>query len=338
MSLTLASLRRIELVAGHEVLPVAALGNAVISLRGRLTDAAAPLRDFTLWISDGASHIRVPFQGEVEPNRGEVVVAEPDRATVLAAASLATDGPRHEALRSLVTRVGQRATRRQSSTVKLLAIAACVVLGAYVGLRLLDKLTFIDARVAYLATDVTTLLSPTSGRVTFLENLGSVEAGQPAVGIETTSGKSLLIDAPDDVDVVAAEKTVGDRVKRGDPLLAYALPDAPLYLHAVVDRDQAFRIAEGTRVHYARLGDASTATTLDVPASDLRVRALPAGTGGQLYEVRIPVAAGDEQFRALPVQLRFEQDFVSSVSDALRPLGLLEPLLDGFAAIGGGAR
>lgn len=338
MNATLASPRRIELVAGSQVLPVAALGTAVISLRGRLADAAAPLHDFTLWVSNGASRVRVAFRGEVEANRGEIVVAEADRAMVLAAASLAMDGPRHETLRSLVTPVGPQAERRRSPAGKLIAIVACVVLGAYVSVRLLDKLTFIDARVAYLATDVTTLLSPTSGRVTFLENLGSVEAGQPAVGIETTSGKSLLIDAPGNVDIVAAEKTVGDRVKRGDPLIAYALPDAPLYLHAVVDRDQAFRIAEGTRVHYARLGDASTAVTVDVPAGDLHVRALPAGKAGQLYEVRIPITAGDEQFRALPVQLRFEQGLVSSLADALRTLGLPEPLLDGLAGIGGGAR
>lgn len=310
----------VELVAGTEVLPVASLGTEAVVLNGRLGEAALQLERFTLSVVHGASRIRVPFRGSVEPNGGEIVIAPADRAMVTAAA---TGGFAPEALRALVTAAEPTDTpRRRATRARALALVTCTLLGAYVGVRLWDKITGITPRVAYLATDVTTLLSPTSGRVTFVEALGAVEAGQPAVGIETTSGKSLLIDAPGSVDIVAAEKQVGERVKRGDPLLAYAQPDAGLYLHAVVDRDQAFRVATGTRIRYARLDASSAPVVIDVPAADLDIRALPADRGTELYEVRIPLPASAEQFRALPVQLRFEQDPITAIGHALSALGL----------------
>jgi hypothetical protein len=331
MSLTSDS-AAIELVAGTEVLPVASLGTEAIVLKGRLGQAAAQLELFTLSVVQGASRIRVPFRGAVEPHGGEIVIAPDDRAMVAAAA---TGGFDPGALRALVTAAEPAdAPRRRATRARALALVTCALLGTYVGARLWDKITGITPRVAYLATDATTLLSPTSGRVTFVEALGAVEAGQPAVGIETTSGNSLLIDAPGSVDIVAAEKQVGERVKRGDPLLAYALPDAGLYLHAVVDRDQAFRITTGTRIRYARLDASSAPVVIDLPASELEIRALPADRGTELYEVRIPVLAGDEQFRALPVQLRFEQDPVAAIGHALSALGLPLP----FAHSSGAAR
>ena len=310
----------LELTAGAEVLPVAAFGDEAISLQGRL---AGQLDRFTLSIANGASRIRVPFRGAVITNGGEVVIDPADRTRVLhaAAAGLTLDPAR---MRTLVTPAAPpvAASRRRSST-QLLAIGAVIVLGAYVGLRLWDKVTAVEPRLAYLATEVTTLLSPTSGRIAFIEPPGAVEPGQPAIGIETTSGKSLLIDAPGNVEIVAGEKSVGDRIKRGDPLLAYAQPDAQLYLHAVIDREQAFRIAGGTHVRYSRLDAPSDSVGLDVPASDLHIRALPFDGHQRLYEVRIPIASDDEQFRALPVSLRFEQSLPASLAQGLRTIGLL---------------
>ncbi len=322
----------LELTAGSRVLPVAAFGDTAISLTGRLT---AEVERFTLSIANGASRIRVPFRGTIATNGGEVVVDPADRERVLhaAAAGLTLDPAR---MRSIVTPAAPAtAMRRRRTRSQLLAIGAVVVLGAYVGLRLWDKIATIEPRVAWLATEVTTLLSPTSGRVSFIEPNGAVEPGQPAVGIETTTGRSLLIDAPGNVEIVSGEKAVGDRVKRGDPLLAYALPDAPLYLRAVVDREQAFRIASGTHVRYARLDASADAVHLDVPATDLHIRALPFNGHQHLYEVRIPVTGGGEQFRALPVSLRFEQGLASGLMQGLRAIGLLSgvalPTIEGDA-------
>ncbi|RYE85650.1 MAG: hypothetical protein EOP19_08960 [Hyphomicrobiales bacterium] len=310
----------LELVAGSEVVPVAAFGSDAISLKGRI---AGQVEQFTLSIANGTNRVRVPFRGAVSGTGGEVVVATADRERVLsaAAAGLTLDPSR---LRSLVTPVAPAATTgRRHTRTQLLAVAACIILAAYVGVRLWDKMTTVVPRVAFLATDVTTLLSPTSGRISFIEPNGAVEAGQPAVGIQTTSGKSLLIDAPGNVEIVSGEKTVGDRIKRGDPLLAYAEPGAQLYLRAVVDRDQAFRIAGGTQVRYSRLDTPSQSVTRDVPAGDLHIRALPFNGQQHLYEVRIPIEGGDEQFRALPVSLRFQQSLPASLLQSLRAIGLL---------------
>jgi len=310
----------LELIAGAEVLPVAAFGTEAISLQGRL---AGQLDRFTLSIANGASRIRVPFRGAIATNGGEVVIDPTDRERVLsaAAAGLTLDPAR---MRALVTPASPPiAAARRHTRSQLLAVGAVVVLGAYVGLRLWDKVTVVEPRLAFLATEVTTLLSPTSGRITFIEQPGAVEPGQPAIGIGTTSGKSLLIDAPGNVEIVAGEKSVGDRIKRGDPLLAYAHPNAPLYLHALVDREQAFRIAGGTRIRYSRLDAQSETASIDVPASDLHIRTLPFDGHQRLYEVRIPVASGAEQFRALPVALRFEQSLPSILAQGLRAIGLL---------------
>lgn len=310
----------IELLAGDEILTVSSIGTAALSLGGRLSETAQQLDRFVLGIADGASRIRVPFRGRVATNGGEIVIAEEDRALLAAAALGQLDG--------LVTPYAGAGVRQRRSRHLLPMVLACLVLGAYVSVRLWDKITTIEPRVAYLATEVTTLLSPTSGRVSFVEAVGPVESGQPAIGLETTSGKSLLIDAPGNVDIVAAEKAVGERVKRGDPLLAYAPPDAPLYLHAVVDREQAFRLAAGTRVRYERLDAATGSTTVDVPASDLHIRALPREGDHQLFEIRIPLA-GEEHYRALPVRVRFEQDLAFNVIDALRATGI--PAIAGVA-------
>ena len=317
MSSTAATL---ELVAGAEVLPIAAFGNEAISLKGRL---AGQLDRFTLSIANGASRIRVPFRGAVSTNGGEVVVdpADLERVLAAAAAGLTMDPAR---MRGMVGPApAPRAARQRRTRATLLALVACLVLGSYVGYRLWNKVTTIEPRMAWLATEVTTLLSPTSGRITFIEAPGAVEPGQPAIGIETTTGRSLLIDAPGAVDIVAGEKSVGDRIKRGDPLLAYAQPDAPLYLRAIVDREQAFRIAGGTHLRYNRLDTPSDVITTAVPAEDLHVRALPFDGHQRLYEVRIPVANTGEQFRALPVALRFEQDLASSLLQGLRSVGIL---------------
>ena len=304
----------IELLAGDQVLPVSSIGAAALSLGTRIGAGAERLDRFVLGIADGASRIRVPFRGRVAPDGAQIVVDESDRALVTAAALGQLDG--------LVTPYTAPGTHRRRSRYLPLVVLGCVVLGAYVGIRLWDKITTIEPRIAYLATEVTTLLSPTSGRVSFVEGVGAVEPGQPAVGLETTSGKSLLIDAPGNVDIVAAEKNVGDRVKRGDPLLAYALPNAPLYLHAVVDREQAFRLASGTPLRYERLDASSGSISLDVAAADLHVRALPPDAGHQLYDVRIPITSGEEHHRALPVRLRFEQDLTTSIAGVLRAIGL----------------
>lgn len=322
MTAAAASQGTMDLLAGTQVLPVASIAADAIVLAGPLGTAAASLERFTLQVADGASRIRVPFRGSVGAGGGEVVVAPDDRGRVAAAAAT-TRRLDAEALRALVTPVDpHHGSAARRSRVTLLALAACALLAGYVGLRLWDKVTGIEPRVAWLATEVTTLLSPTSGRVTFVQPLGAVDAGQPAIGIETPSGKTLLLDAPAEVDLVAADKAVGERVKRGDPLLAYAHPDAPLYLHAVVDRDQAYRIAGGTRVRYARLDASAAPVVLDVAAADLHIRALPHDGRGQLYQVRIPVTAGSEQFRAMPVQMRFEQPPLAALAHALGAVAL----------------
>jgi hypothetical protein len=322
MTTVAPSIGVMELVAGSQVLPVVSLGTELLSLNGRLGDTAARLDRFVLSVVSGASRIDVPFRGRAITGGGEIIFAPEDRPRLAAAAA--------GQLSALVTPHTPVAVRRRGRPrYQWLAVLACVVLGGYVGLRLWNKVTTIEPRVAYLATEVTTLLSPTSGRITFVEATGPVDAGQPTIGLETTSGKSLLIDAPGRVDIVAAEKSVGERVKRGDPLLAYAQPDAPAYLYAIVDRDQAFRIATGTRVSYSRLDAAGDPVRFAVAAADLHVRALPHEGDHQLFEVRIPIVSS-EQFRALPVRLRFEQDPISGLAHTLRTIGVPDALLGGL--------
>lgn len=312
----------VSLQAGTTLVPVSRFGAEAVILARRLDADAARLTRFAVNIADGARRLQVWFAGQVSADGSQVLIDPEDRAHVQSAAAVVA-GFTAERLRALIRpRPIELVARRHWSRASGLAILACLMLGGYVGLRLSDTVTSITPRFAYLATDATTLLSPTSGRVTFLRGPGAIAAGEPAVGIETPSGKNLLIDAPGDVEIVTAEKTTGDRVKRGDPLLVYAEPGAPLYLHAVVDRAQAFRISEGIDLRYSRLDQPGEAVTLQVAASALHVRLLPGDANGGLYDVRVLVATDGAPVRAMPVDLTFRQSPVTALLQALRGFGV----------------
>ena len=312
----------VSLQAGNALVPVSRFGAEAVILARRLDVEAALLKRFAVNIANGARRLQVWFAGEVSADGSQVVIAPEDRAHVQSAAAVVA-GFSADRLRALIRpQPINVVARRHWPMAQSLALATVLLLGGYVGVRFMDKVTTIQPRFAYLATEATTLLSPTSGRVTYMRAPGAVQAGEPAVGVETTSGKNLLIDAPGNVDIVTAEKSPGDRVKRGDPLLVYAEPDAPAYLHAVVDREQAFRISDGVEVRYSRPDQPGDAVAFSVAANELHVRLLPGSASEALYDVRVPVEPGAEQFRAMPVEVKFKQSPVTAALQALRGFGV----------------
>jgi len=308
----------------HETGVVAAQG-------GRLslaTQLARRVGRFVLIWQRGDDRIEIPVSGQV---RDDGLVVELDAGQAAAAIdTIAGDSPplEHALLRSALEARDRTAPRSGWGPVvlRLLAIGGCLALCAYDGLRIYHAVVSIVPRAAYLATEVSTINSPTSGKLAFAADPGNVAMGEPVLGIENVHGKTILVDATQDVRIIAADKKVGERVKRGDPLLAIADRNPPVYLVAIVTREQAFDLSSGAQVLYSRLeGAVPDMVSAYVPGSQFELTALPEAPGApveQLYQVRFRVADTGDLSRAAPVTLEFRQSLRLRFSEALSKLGV----------------
>lgn len=307
---------------GHETLVTSAAP-------GRLGFASVMARRvgrFLLVWRNGEDRIELPVAGRVwDDGLGiDLDQAQPGSA----AASRIAEGERPDvalmrsALEGKVIEPVKKRAGRVIST--LFLVVACIVLGTYVGSRLYHALVTTVPRVAYLATEVSIIASPTSGRLAFAAGEGAISAGEPVVGVENARGKTVLLDATDAVRVVSLEQRIGAHVKRGDPVLTVAAADPAVYLVAIVSREQAFQLASGTTVHYALLdASAPRSQKLFVPAGGLMLTALPATLGADpLFEVRVRIEGSDLLARAAPVSVEFEQSLSDRTSAVLVGFGV----------------
>jgi hypothetical protein len=305
--------------------PVASVAPGRISL---ITEIARRTGRFVLIWQRGSDRIEIPLRGQVSADGRHVETSESPVAARLGDNSADVDHLEHALLRAAFEDDEPAAPAKRSTriVVGVLLAMLCLALAAYDLSKLYHAAVTITPRVAFLATEVSTINSPTSGRLTFIAEPGEITTGEPVIGIENAGGKTILVDATTDAQVISRDHMIGDRVRRGDPLLAIADRDPPVYLSAILSREQAFDLTHGVIARYALLdGGPPSVTETFVPGEAFTLKALDGETrAGEapLYQVRFKIDAKDVLTRGAPVYLEFQRTLGDSVGTGLTAAGL----------------
>jgi hypothetical protein len=305
--------------------PVAAVAPGRISL---ITEIARRTGRFVLIWQRGGDRIEIPLRGQVSADGRHVETSESPVAARLGDQTGEVDHLEHALLRAAFEEDKAAVPAKRSARILLgvLLTLLCLALAAYDLSRLYHSAVTITPRVAFLATEVSTINSPTSGRLTFVAEPGEIATGEPVIGIENARGKTILVDATADARVISQDHIIGDRVRRGDPLLAIADRDPPVYLSAILSREQAFDLTHGVVARYALLdGGPPTITEIFVPGEAFTLTVLDGSNrAGEapLYQVRFKIEAKDVLTRGAPVYLEFQRTLGDSVGTSLTAAGL----------------
>lgn len=314
----------LTLFDGVEETPVAGIAADGVSLARAVAQRAG--RFILIW-RRGGSRIEVPLVGQVTSD-GLTLESETGAIAGQFSGPSVSDRMDLALIRSAFVGVPASASGRRGSSLILrtLLVALIVALGLYDAMRLYHAAVTITPRIAFLATEVSTINAPTSGTLAFVAGKGLIGEGEPVIGIENARGKTILVDAAEDAQVISAEHAIGDRVRRGDPLLAVAPANPPVYVSAVVSREQAFQLAHGATAHYALL-DGGLPQTIDlfVPGDQISLTVLAetgSGNDAPLYQARFRIDAEDVLTRGAPVYLEFERSLSDSLAASLGTAGI----------------
>jgi hypothetical protein len=221
-------------------------------------------------------------------------------------------------------------------------IAASAGLAAYDGAQLYHNLTAVVPHVAYLESEIDHIVTPSSGRLAFLADTGSVSAGEPILGVQLPNGKTTLVDADVDESVIAQDTGLGTHVNRGDPILSVASANPPLYLRAILTRAEAFDVAQGSAATFKTFGSSQgLAGTLTVDPTNVSLTPIPPARPGAdpMFEVKVQVDAAGQRYDATPVDLQFNVPLGDRVRRIITGLGLPVAVADTVASwLGAAAR
>lgn len=216
-------------------------------------------------------------------------------------------------------------------------LVGCLLLAGYVGTRLYHEITVITPEAAYLSSELHPIMSPASGRVVFLADPGSAEAGEPVFGIETATGKTVFVDAPDSTTIVGQQAAAGGRIERGAPVLTTASGNPTLYLRMVVPRSDAFRIGAGAVLHYTTLeADHPVERSMTLDAARVLATPLPADPArvqDPLFVLRVPVGSDGVIHTGASAVVSIDLGLRDGVESALSRLGLPPDLATHLAAL-----
>jgi alginate biosynthesis protein Alg44 len=195
------------------------------------------------------------------------------------------------------------------------AAAAGIVLTAFVGTSLYDRLLVVPARSAIVTTDLVTVPSPVGGSVAFLAQAETVKRGEPLAALETIDGKSNMVASPCDCLVQVRYAVMGDFVTAGMPMISLRRQDAKPYVAAFVPRDQIMRIYDGAT--------ARVVLTNGQQITDTQIRVVPANEqnasapgSNELIKVVVDLPAGTDAARRIgePAKVFFEAGLQKSLA------------------------
>jgi hypothetical protein len=304
---------------GVEETPVAAVTAGGLSLARAIAQRAG--RFILVW-QRGATRIEMPLRGRVTAD-GLSFESEGNPLPV----SLAVDRPDLALVQSAFAAEPEVLPKPRLGRLVLRLILAlvCIGLAAYDLVRLYHAAVTITPRVAFVSTEVSTITAPTSGTLAFIAGAGPISAGEPVIGIENARGKTVLVDAQEDARVVTTQHRIGERIRRGDALLAVAAPNPPVYVSAIVTREQAFALSRAVTAHYALLdGGAPARIELTLAPGDVLLNTVSTANAGEapLYQARFRIDADDLLARGAPVYLEFERSLSDAVAAQLASAGI----------------
>lgn len=155
---------------------------------------------------------------------------------------------------------------------KLAAFAAALVLATTCGFLWLQETVTIANTASLVTSDYRLITSPVTGTVIFVNENGTVAAGEPVFGIEGTSGRPAIVNAPMDLTNFETVVKPGSRIERGKALARISMETATPKLIAYVDLSAALEIAKGAvakvnfrndQVAFVRVGREQILTTVD---------------------------------------------------------------------------
>jgi hypothetical protein len=308
MTNALSSSGSLSIFDGTSETEIVGLAGGRLSLAGEIARRSG--RFLLIW-QRGAHRVEIPFSGQVEDDGHAVSFEDGETAGVVASATTTDDVEQLLFESALDAPVAPARKKNNAGWIMRAAVAlGCAALGGYDAIRLYHGLITITPRMAYLATEVSTITAPTSGTLTFAAPPGDIATGEPIIGIQNARGKTVLVDATENVRIVVQDKAIGDNVKRGEPLLAVADRNPPTYIVAVLPREEAFRLSSGAQVRYGFLHEPTEATRMvDIAGDAFELSRLPDDgnpADAQLYRVRFRIP-DDTLARAEPIVLEFRQ-------------------------------
>ncbi|MHA7774466.1 hypothetical protein [Roseibium sp. M-1] len=151
--------------------------------------------------------------------------------------------------------------------------ALCVmILAVTFGFLWLHQHLTISETSSLITSDYKLVASPVTGTVVYVNDDKSITAGEPIFGIEGTSGRPVIVNAPIDTTSFEAVASPGARVERGKALGWIADEAAAPQLVTYVTFSEALEIAKGA--------------VAKVNFRDNSVSFLPLGLGDIRYSVR----------------------------------------------------
>jgi hypothetical protein len=203
---------------------------------------------------------------------------------------MAAAGDRNEQLPYYA--VAARASSGASGTRKrLVAGLAALVLAGAVGFLWLQQHLTISNTSSLVTSDYKLVASPVTGTVVFVNDDKTITAGEPIFGIEGTSGRPVIVNAPISTANFEAVASPGARVERGKALGRIADENAAPQLVTYVPFSEAIAIAKGA--------------VAQVNFRDNSVFFLPLG----LDDIHQPVNDKDTSDPLMKVQVQLPDDF-----------------------------
>lgn len=319
----------LSLFDGTHETKVVGFGDGLLLLAEEIANRTG--RFLLIW-QRGADRIEMPFSGSVRDDGRSVALEDDPAGTLSRSLTKAGDGIGRALIETALA--GEPPARKERHIARLLLrmaiVLACLGLLGYDAYKLYHASITITPSVAYLSTEVSTINAPTSGTLTFAAGPGSIAKGEPILGIENARGKTILVDATEDVRIVVQDRQVGDRVRRGEAVLAVADNNPPTYVDVVMSREEAFRLSSGAYVHYAFLHEAPTAgRTVYIAGDAFALSMLPDDSGSgepTLYRVRFRIPE-DALARTEPIVVEIQQSLADRVTTLLNGFGVAPDLV-----------
>ncbi len=141
---------------------------------------------------------------------------------------------------------GRTKTRRDRGMIAGLA-ALTLVFGVTIAVESYIRFLTVNADVARVTTGGEVIRAEKSGRLIYLTNRQTVQAGEPVFGVQTGSGFELASQSPLTGSVAQRLARPGDKIRPGQAVMVVTPPEARPYILVSLGIKNAVKVARGAR-------------------------------------------------------------------------------------------